>query len=159
MTKISRGGALKSPFKHFFKGFNSTFNRFAKRRKPMWIGGNVVGSNALGSANLLNVEYKTNRYHMGRPVYCKLIKATASTSTVMEIKHGSKNVLDIWIDYGYWAKNEGGYYDLYHGYGISTIYSNSSLIQLNLIAGHYMNGWTAYIMINYTKSTDQVVLG
>ena len=157
MVKFSRWGALSFPQKSFVNGFFDILSSFKSRRNPMWIGGDVVGSNSPGSANLLNVEYKTGRYHMGRPVYCKLVKGTASASAVVELKHGSANVLDIWVEYGYWTQHDGGYYDLYHSYGINTIYLNRSIVQLNLIAGHYVNGWTAYVMLNYTKSTDPVV--
>lgn len=123
----------------------------------MWIGGDVVGENVQGSACLLNVEYKTGRYHLGRPVYCKLLNVLANTDTHFQVNHGIKNLLNVWIEYGYWTRNDGAYYDLHHQRGIYSLYMDGSEIMLNMIDGHYLNGWTAYVMLNYTKSTDPVV--
>ena len=107
-------------------------------------------------------EIKVGTWIDGKPIYRKVVAVTPPTYSsgsyaLKEIPHYISNVDNIWIAGGYWLETSSYRYETTAG-GITSAAKvrpsvNRTQIQVYSSWAN-ANGWTGYIVLEYTKTTD-----
>ena len=130
----------------------------------MWIGGNISEQSASDFLMLENVEYKTGRYYLGKPVYTKIFKTSGLEFKDMYIPVGEL-VIDrvVNIQAMFKGKKEEMEYQYpvpyYSGTGSYVFFNkyDSKSKQLVFASNSEWVNYYLWITLEYTKLIDPVV--
>lgn len=108
-------------------------------------------------------EVKTNKIWInGKPIYRKVVAVSAPTYSsgtyaLSEIPHNISKVDNIWIAGGYWLESSEYRYEISAGSITSgaKIRPSVNKTQIQIYnSWSNANGWTGYMILEYTKTTD-----